>query len=146
MPLTIKEKEVTAVGISVAAGCKPCTNYHVKAAREAGASIEKIKQAVAEALSVRNGSSKIMEDYALARLGEPGHDEEIGLVTETNRDKELVSLGAAFAVNCVSNLKKHVSAAEAVCISQEEIAEILKLSKFIKGKGVLSRGTCRRRA
>ena len=52
MAITVKEKELAAVGISVASGCKPCTNYHVKAVREAGASDEEIKQAVADALSV----------------------------------------------------------------------------------------------
>ena len=38
MAITVKEKELVAVGISVASGCKPCTNFHVKSAREVGAS------------------------------------------------------------------------------------------------------------
>ena len=32
-----KEKELIAVGASIAAGCRPCTEHHVNAAREAGA-------------------------------------------------------------------------------------------------------------
>ena len=47
MTLRLKEKELAAVG--VVTGCKPCTDYHVKAAREARASDEEIKQAVADA-------------------------------------------------------------------------------------------------
>ena len=53
MSLTSIERELAAVGISVASGCKLCTNYHVKAVREAGASEEEIKQAISDALSVR---------------------------------------------------------------------------------------------
>jgi len=36
--LSEKEKELVAVGASVAAGCIPCTRYHVKAVQAAGAS------------------------------------------------------------------------------------------------------------
>ncbi len=36
MVIRLKERELAAVGISVAAGCKPCTDHHVKQAREAG--------------------------------------------------------------------------------------------------------------
>jgi AhpD family alkylhydroperoxidase len=45
MPITKKEKELAAVGISIAAGCKPCTDYHMKAVREAGASDDEIRRA-----------------------------------------------------------------------------------------------------
>ncbi len=72
MTITVKEKELAAVGISVASGCKPCTNYHVKAVREAGASDEEIKQAVADALSVRKSATDFMKVHALARLGQEG--------------------------------------------------------------------------
>jgi len=35
--LTQKEKELGAVGASIAAGCQPCTAYHLRAARDTGA-------------------------------------------------------------------------------------------------------------
>ena len=37
MTMTPKEKELVAIGISVAAGCKPCTDHHVAVARKARA-------------------------------------------------------------------------------------------------------------
>jgi len=135
MAITAKEKELVAVGISVAAGCKPCTDYHVKAVRKARASDEEIRQAVADALSVRNSAMKIMEAYALAHLvGEKRQGSEPGTAGETNRLKELVSIGAAFGVNCVSSLEKHLAAAENMGISPEDVTKILKLSAFIKEK------------
>jgi alkylhydroperoxidase/carboxymuconolactone decarboxylase family protein YurZ len=75
-----------------------------------------------------------MEAYALAHLGErrPGADPDRG--GTTTRVKELVCIGAAFGVNCVSTLKTHIEAAESVGISHDEITTIAKLSAFIKGK------------
>ena len=134
MAITVKEKELAAVGISVASGRKPCTNYHVKAVREAGASDEEIKQAVADALSVRKSATNFMKAHALARLGQEGSHNHANGPSSMNRVRELVSVGAAFGVNCTSNLKEHLAAAEAVGVSQEEVAEIAKLAAFIKGR------------
>ncbi len=72
MAVNSKEKELAAVGISVAAGCKPFANYHVKEARQAGASDEEMKQAAAAALNVREGATEIMRFHVLSRLGEGG--------------------------------------------------------------------------
>ena len=38
MTMTAREREIAAVGISVAAGCKPCTDHHVGEAGKVGAS------------------------------------------------------------------------------------------------------------
>jgi AhpD family alkylhydroperoxidase len=134
MAIRLKERELAAVGISVAAGCKPCTDHHVKQARTAGASDEEIKEAVDDAVSVRKSATEIMEAHALAHVGESGPESgpDAGPVGETSRVKELVSVGAAFAVNCVSNLEKHLAAAGTVGVSREDIAEIVKLAAFIK--------------
>ena len=134
MAITSTEKELAAVGISVASGCKPCTNYHVKAAREADASDEDIKQAMIDALAIRRIATEMMQRHALSRLGEAEpHDssEEMG---ETNRTRELVFIGAAFGVNCVSSLKHHLDASKTVGITQEEAAEVAKLAVFVKQK------------
>lgn len=52
MNLNLKEKELVAVGVSVATGCKPCLNYHFRKVQEAGASDEEIKQAISDAICV----------------------------------------------------------------------------------------------
>ena len=134
MAITPKEKELAAVGMSVATGCKPCTDFHVKAARKSGASDAEIKQAMSDAVAVRRGATEVMEAYGLAHLGEghPGADPD--RIGTTTRVKELVCIGAAFGVNCVSTLKAHLEAAESVGISHDEITTVVKLSAFIKGK------------
>jgi AhpD family alkylhydroperoxidase len=134
MTITAKEKELAAIGISVAAGCKPCTDFHLGKARESGASDPEIKQAMADALSVRRSATDIMEAYGLAHLEGRKPTNDLEPPGTTDRVHELVCIGAAFGVNCVLSLKVHLDAAERAGISHEEIAMIVKLSAFIKGK------------
>jgi AhpD family alkylhydroperoxidase len=132
MTITPKEKELAAVGISVAAGCKPCTDHHVGVARKARASDPEIEEAVVAALAVRKSATDIMASYALAKLGDLEHRGDGSSSAETSRQRALVAVGAAFAVNCVSSLEAHLEAADAVGITHEEINQIVKLAAFIK--------------
>jgi len=132
MVLTHKEKELAAVGISVASGCKPCTNYHVKMAREESATDAEIKDAVTDALRIRRSAADIMEHHGLARLGENRPAVEALPLNETNRVTVLVCVGAAFGVNCTTTLKAYLNIAVKAGISQEEIVEIVRLAAFIK--------------
>ena len=133
MAITKKEKELAAVGISIAAGCKPCTDYHMKAVRQAGASDGEIRQAVQDAVALRNAATAVMEKYGLSHVGETGTEQLV--VAPRDRMAELVGLGVALAVNCVSTLEAYIKSAEATGVSKEEILEIAKLATFIKGKG-----------
>ena len=136
MSLTTREKELVAVGVSLAAGCKTCTNYHFKKVRGAGASDEEIEQAMVDAIAVRDKAKKIMERHGFRLLGlkrfrrnEEGDDAE-----ETSRMRELVSVGAAYAVNCTSSLDKHLAAASSVGVTDDEMEAVVDLARFIKGR------------
>jgi len=133
MKLRLKERELVAVGVSVAAGCKPCTDYHLKAARNAGLSDDEICQAVKDAISVRQNSLEVMKAYGLQRLGE-NTDVPGDRGREGTRIRELVAVAAAFAVNCTANLERHLNATRALGIPDDEIDEVIKLARFIKGK------------
>jgi AhpD family alkylhydroperoxidase len=133
MTMTAREREIAAVGISVAAGCRPCTDHHVGEAARAGATDEETRQAVADALNVRRKAADIMEAHALARLGDEARDRPASCTCdETSRLKTLTSVGAAFAVNCASSLQTRLAAAEDAGISEQEITEILELAASIK--------------
>ncbi len=138
MAITMKEKELAAVGIAVATGCQPCTDYHMKEARKAGAFDKEIKEAVGCALSVHNRATQAIEEYALAQLGKKAPMKGLSRIwcskEERTRIKALVSVGSAFGINCVVNLDKHLAEAQSVGISQDDIAEIEKLAEFIKSK------------
>lgn len=134
MALTFKERELANIGASVATGCKPCTDYHFNKVREAGASDEEIRQAISDAMAVRDSAREIMESHGLKHLGlakdvdAPVSDED------TTRIKELVSIASAFAVNCTTSVKKHITAAKVIGITEEEIQSILDAAQFIKGE------------
>ena len=70
MSLTTLNKELAAVAISVAAGCRPCTSHHLTEARRAGASDAAIEKAVASAVCVRTSATEGMRRHALGL--EPG--------------------------------------------------------------------------
>jgi AhpD family alkylhydroperoxidase len=133
MTLRLKERELAAVGASVAAGCKPCTDYHVKAAREAKLGDDEIRQAINDAMVVRQNALEAMKAYGLQHLGE-GVDDPGDHGGESTRIKELVAVAAAFAVNCTTNLERHLAAARTLGITDDEIGEVTKLATFIKGK------------
>ncbi len=133
MSLSIKEKEMVAVGVSVAAGCMPCTDYHVKAARECGLTDDEIRQAITDAMCVRGSALNVMKAHALQHLGDKAGDPDCGCES-TNKMKELVSVGAAHAVNCTTNLRQHLRAAKTHGVTDTELKEVVKLATFIKGK------------
>ncbi len=132
MSMTPKEKELVAIGISITAGCKRCTDHHVKVARKARATDEQIRQAIDNALGVRRRAVDIMEAFALTQLGDSQEVISFGSVGQPDRIKGLVAVGAAFAVNCVPSLEHHLAAADHAGVSQDDISEIVNLAVFIK--------------
>jgi len=133
MTLRLKERELVAVGVSLAAGCKPCTDYHFKAAREAKCGEAELRRAVEVGLDLRRRAVDVMTSFGLQHLGD--EVAPLDMVPEqTTRIDELVAIGAALAVNCPTSLAHHLAAAERFDISEAEIADIAKLAIFIKGK------------
>ena len=134
MPIAEVEKELIAVGISVAAGCRPCTDYHLKAVHRAGASDDEIEHAIADAVAVREDATRIIEDYALRQLDGAGVSDDPTPDEEADRMQVAVSIGAAFAVNCTSSLQRHLVIAGSLGISQQDVEKIAKLAAVIGGK------------
>ena len=132
MSWTPKEKELVALGISVAAGCRPCTSYHLKAVRKTDSSEEEIHDAIERAASIRRNAADSIERYALGRSA--GRSDEGGSAGEFDRLAELLSVGAAYAVSCTEALGEHLSAARKGGITEEELQEVFKLAAFIKDK------------
>ena len=135
MSLTLKEKELVYLGASVASGCKPCTTFHYEKVQQTGASEDEIKSAISDALSVRNRANKIMENHALKLIGINVHQEDSDSQTDVSRISILVSIAAAFAVNCTSSLKKNIAAGRAIGISDAEIySVVMRASVRVKGE------------
>ncbi len=136
MTVSAKEKELAAVGISVAAGCKPCTDHHVTVARKARASEDEIRAAIADAIRVRSQAAEIMQARALSHFGPvavPDIPDEAG---PDARVRALIRLGAAFAVNCDASLENALAMARRAGIAPDDIAGIVKLAGFIRGRAI----------
>ena len=134
MSLTLKELELVAVGSSIAAGCNPCTNYHMKKVKETGATEAEIRQAIELAAETRRNAAEIMMAHGLRQLGVLNDAEYLAPAEEASRIEELIAIGAAFAVNCSSTLKHHLKASGKAGISQDDVEEVAKLAQFIKAK------------
>jgi len=129
--LTQKEGELVAVGASIAAGCRPCTAYHVRAARAAGADEGEIRQAVNDALDVRRSATESMARLAEKHLGEVPESDATNY-TEKSLISELVSVSAALAVNCVTNLETHLTAAWQLGATVRQIQTVLDIARAVK--------------
>jgi len=129
--LTEKEKEIIALGASVAAGCRPCTEHHVKAARAAGVCDRGLTLAVETALAVRESATKTMDEWAGQCQGErPELDS--GFRAEKRQIAELTAVAAAFAVNSVPDLRARLQAACACGATTEQIRLTLAIAGMVK--------------
>ncbi len=57
--LSMKTKELIAIGVALGAGCGPCYEYHLKKAKDYGNSDEEIGEAVAVAEVVSSGAVRM---------------------------------------------------------------------------------------
>lgn len=134
--LSQKEKELVVVGASVAAGCIPCTEYHLKEVKVTGATTQEITAAIDAALCVKGSTRGIMGQVAYQALGVSREEQPPCCAGPTDRMKELVSIAAAVAVNCPTNLRKHVDAGRTVGVQDEEIRLVIGLAKMIRSKAM----------
>jgi len=73
---------------------------------------------------------------AYQALGVPREEQPSCCAGPTDRMKELVSIAAAVAVNCPTNLRKHGDAGRSVGVRTEEIQLVVGLAKMIRSKAM----------
>jgi AhpD family alkylhydroperoxidase len=71
MKIAVLTRELIAVGASVTANCRPCLQYHMAKAREAGADDEELATAIAIAKTVRKGAAAGMDEFAAGLGADP---------------------------------------------------------------------------
>ena len=129
--LSKKERELIAVGASISAGCRPCTEYHVRAAREAGSTDVEIGRAVDSALGVRHDSTQIMARFARDLLGGDGNL-DAPIHPDSSILDELVSLAAGLALNCAASVEHHVAVAGRLGASERQVRAALGVARMVK--------------
>ena len=129
--LTEKEKEIIAIGASVAAGCRPCTEHHIKTARAAGVCDRSLTLAVETGLVVRESATRAMDEWAAHCQGARAQVDS-GFREEKRRFAELTAVAAAFAVNSVPDLKARLEAARECGATLEEIRFTIAMAGIIR--------------
>lgn len=67
-----KTKELIAIAASFTANCHPCLDYHVDKARQLGAAVEDIREAIAVGKHVRAGAAGRTDKHAAHLSGAAG--------------------------------------------------------------------------
>lgn len=129
--LTEKEQSLIAVGASVAAGCRPCTAYHVKAARTAGACDRSIALAIETAVSGRTSATATMDEWAEHCQG-ARPDIDADFRAQQRFIAELTAIATAVAVNSVPDLENHITAARDIGAPPEQIHVAIEIARKIK--------------
>jgi 4-carboxymuconolactone decarboxylase len=78
--LSLKERELTALGAAITSNCIPCIEYHIQQARKVGLSDAEILEAVELAEKVRRvPADKVLQTaFALLEDQNPGQIQETG--------------------------------------------------------------------
>ena len=126
------EKEMIAVGASVAAGCQPCTVHHIEAARAAGTCDKGMTLAVTFAAGVRRAAAEEMAAWAIEQLGGTAELADDWL-TQNKLIRALVSAAAAFAVNSVPEFRRYAEAAHHHGATDRQIQLAVTIARKIKG-------------
>ncbi len=129
-----KEREVINLGTSLAAGCKPCTRYHLKKCSEAGISDNEIQELIDWTTQISKKAIEIMQSGAKANMGVDHRTDVDAHLKGGNRNYLLVGLSVSCTLNNTELLEYYLSHADKLEMSNSEISYILETSKFIFGK------------
>jgi len=118
-----KDIETVAVAISIAAGCEPCTRFHLREARNLGATTSQLLQM---ALVADPGQ----RDLQFLALGDIAQDIE----GDAPRLWVLAGIGTSVCHNNVRSLGDDVRSARQLGVTDEEIMTVVGLAFRIKEK------------
>lgn len=131
MLLESTELELAAIGISIAAGCVPCTKYHITEAGRSGASRLEILEALRNGVGIANTALSDMHRQFDPQAVSSFEDD---INTGLSRCAILTGIGSSVASNSVQQLNIMIGLARNNQIQDKEIMEIVGLANRIKEK------------
>jgi AhpD family alkylhydroperoxidase len=129
--LPAQAKTLIALGASVAAGCQPCTEFQVKAARAAGACDRGIQVAVEAALGLRQAATRSMDRWS-ERCQGARVELDARFRAETRVLAELVSVASAICVQSVPDLILHLAEARQSGATAGQIRAAAAIAKSVR--------------
>lgn len=132
MSITPQERELVIIGTAVACGCKTCIRQNMLVANQLHVTDKDIADAIAVAIDIRRRATNNIENFVSSGFVNSTEPEQMSAQNCSRRINALVSVGAAFAVNCVSSLEKQITTAREIGIEEEDLDTVVGLSSFIK--------------
>ena len=129
-------KELIAIGVSIAANCQPCLQFHATKAKENGASELEVKEAINTGKTVKKGAADRFDDFIATLTGEtackPDDPSECLKMAIDIRTTILVSIGASVATNYQPCLQLLINKAKENGISELEIKKTINVGKTVR--------------
>lgn len=132
MAITPQERELVIIGIAVASGCKASLRQNKLVAHQLHVTDKDIDDTIATAIRIRQAATSSIENFVSSDFSETAKPKSYPRRHDNQRIEVLVSVGAAFAVNCVANLKDQIENAKAIGISEDDLHAVVSLSAFMK--------------
>src|SRR5512141_1408164 len=104
--LSEKEKALVGLGAAVAAGCRPCTQILIRAARAAGAGERGIRLAIESGLYAGTSAARAMEAFAESEQGSTPELDD-GFRAEKEKITALILAGAGLAASSTELLTRY---------------------------------------
>ncbi len=125
-----KIKVLIALGASVAAGCQPCTEFQVKAARESGACDKGIQFAVEAALAVREAATRSIDRWS-GRCQGARLEVDAAFRADKQLLAELTSVASAICVQSVPDLVLHLTEARRLGATPEVLRATVGIARSV---------------
>lgn len=129
--LSVRERESVAIGAAIGAGCRPCTQYHVRAGLKAGLSGEEVRMAVDEAEVLRIHAATGIADFGRGLLGYP-EERAAPLCSPTGTLQALAQVGAATGSNAGLALDWLLPYARGLGLSDGALSEAVEVAGMVK--------------
>lgn len=130
--LSPKEQALVGVAMSVANGCKPCTQRYVQAATEAGACKRGIRLAIESALIARQKATTEIAQWAESLQGEKPELDEAFLAPKAMW-RAIYATGTAYGQNDATGFEAAAREALALGATRHQLTAVLAQSRAIAG-------------
>lgn len=132
--LTTREREIVNLGASIAAGCQPCTKYHVKKCREAGISDALIIEVTKKTKQICIQALEIMTDKVFKTLNTGINKEMLTSIGRDGKTEILIGLAASYSMNSTILFKIYLNHAITHEVNGQQISELVEITRFIHDK------------
>ncbi len=128
--LSAKEQALVGIGAAVAAGCRPCTQTLIRAARAAGACERGIRLAIETGSYAGTSAIRTMTAWAESAQGE-APELDAAFRAEKEKLTALILAGAAAAASSTELMGRYVREAEALDCAKGEVADALAVARTV---------------